>query len=150
MAPELPICGFTIGGVKQRLIAREILLSPLESFRADKVRATMTALGMVIGTASLILVVTISLSGKQYVLLIQIQNIGANLIWVEYAGLGNVGYEFPSICATISTGGRHDGRQAAGARRPNRIPCSNLHERITIAGGKQKETSHPRGESLVR
>ena len=45
----------------------------------------LTSLGMVIGTASLILVVTIGLTGKQY-LLQQIQNIGSNMMVAEYQG----------------------------------------------------------------
>ena len=45
----------------------------------------LTAIGMVIGTASLILVVTIGLTGKQYILN-QIQGIGANEIYAEYEG----------------------------------------------------------------
>ncbi len=69
---------------KNTLVFREILSIAVDSFRADKVRATMTALGMVIGTFSLVLVVTIALTGKQYVLS-EIQNIGANLVWAEYA-----------------------------------------------------------------
>src|SRR5258708_14663825 len=40
---------------------------------------------MVIGTASLILVVTIGMTGRQYVLS-QIQAIGTNEIWAEYLG----------------------------------------------------------------
>ena len=48
-------------------------------------RFTLTALGMVIGTASLILVVTIGMTGKQYVQRL-IQAIGANMIYVEYSG----------------------------------------------------------------
>src|SRR5207253_9563378 len=51
----------------------------------NKIRFALTALGMVIGTASLILVVTIGMTGKQYVLN-QIQAIGANLIEAEYQG----------------------------------------------------------------
>src|SRR5262249_25924969 len=62
---------------------REFLAQAFMAFRADKVRATMTALGMVIGTSSLILVVTIALTGKEYVLT-QIENIGTNLVWAEY------------------------------------------------------------------
>ena len=47
---------------------------------------SLTALGMVIGTASLILVVTIGMTaGKQYVLN-QIQAIGTNEVWAEYLG----------------------------------------------------------------
>ena len=39
----------------------------IDSFRASKTRFLLTALGMVIGTASVILVVTIGLTGKQYI-----------------------------------------------------------------------------------
>src|SRR5437667_7844324 len=56
-----------------------------DTFMSNKVRFMLTALGMVIGTASLILVVTIGLTGKQYILR-QIQGIGSNLVWAEYEG----------------------------------------------------------------
>src|SRR5664279_546126 len=80
----------TVAGVTKSRAFGEFLAQAFAAFRADKVRATMTALGMVIGTSSLILVVTIALSGKQYVLA-QIENIGSNLIWVEYRGVVNAG-----------------------------------------------------------
>ena len=62
----------------------------METFRVSKVRFMLTSLGMVIGTASLILVVTIGLTGKQY-LLQQIQNIGSNMMVAEYSGGGIYG-----------------------------------------------------------
>ncbi len=65
----------------------EILAFAYENFCSNKVRFALTALGMVIGTASLILVVTIGMTGKQYVLN-QIQAIGANLIYAEYVSGG--------------------------------------------------------------
>ena len=81
----------TFGGVSQKAWpSGNSSRRRFAAFRADKVRATMTALGMVIGTSSLILVVTIALSGKQYVLA-QIENIGTNLVWAEYEGLVNAG-----------------------------------------------------------
>src|SRR3974390_3261368 len=80
----------TIAGVGRTIALGEFLAQAVAAFRADKVRATMTALGMVIGTSSLILVVTIALSGKQYVLA-QIENIGTNLVWAEYRGVVNAG-----------------------------------------------------------
>src|SRR5215475_3873987 len=70
---------------KPKLCFGEILSFAYETFISNKVRFALTALGMVIGTASLILVVTIGLTGKQYVLN-QIQSIGANLIYAEYEG----------------------------------------------------------------
>src|ERR1041385_2882824 len=70
---------------KPQLVFGEILSFAYDTFCSNKVRFMLTALGMVIGTASLILVVTIGLTGKQYVLN-QIQGIGANLIYAEYEG----------------------------------------------------------------
>src|SRR5207247_392000 len=67
------------------LIYSEILSFAYDTFCSNKIRFALTALGMVIGTASLILVVTIGMTGKQYVLN-QIQAIGANLIYAEYEG----------------------------------------------------------------
>ena len=46
----------------------EIMSFAFETFCSNKVRFILTALGMVIGTASLILVVTIGMTGRQYVL----------------------------------------------------------------------------------
>ena len=68
-----------------KLAFSEIMSFAYDTFCSNKVRFMLTALGMVIGTASLILVVTIGLTGKQYVLN-QIQGIGANLIYAEYEG----------------------------------------------------------------
>src|SRR5207244_1130812 len=65
----------------------EIFSFAYETFASNKVRFALTALGMVIGTASLILVTTIGLTGKQYILN-QIQAIGANLIYAEYESGG--------------------------------------------------------------
>src|SRR5271166_2263369 len=68
-----------------KLVFGEIVGFAYETFCSNKVRFSLTALGMVIGTASLILVVTIGMTGKQYVLN-QIQSIGANMIDAEYEG----------------------------------------------------------------
>ncbi|MGH9631464.1 MAG: ABC transporter permease, partial [Bryobacteraceae bacterium] len=55
----------------------------LNSLRANKVRTFLTALGLVIGNASVILVVTISLTSRDYIL-DQIRGIGSNLIYASY------------------------------------------------------------------
>ncbi len=68
-----------------KLAFSEILSFAYDTFCSNKVRFMLTAIGMVIGTASLILVVTIGLTGKQYILN-QIQGIGANEIYAEYEG----------------------------------------------------------------
>src|SRR5437868_13666258 len=66
----------------------EIASLAIDSFRSAKVRFMLTALGMCIGTASLILVVTIGMTGKQYIMS-QIQAIGANMIYAYYEGGSN-------------------------------------------------------------
>src|SRR5215813_8676116 len=61
----------------------ETFRSSLYALRANKFRAFLTALGLVIGNASVILVVTISLTGRGLIL-DQIQRIGSNLIYAQY------------------------------------------------------------------
>ena len=67
----------------------EALRSSLQALQANKFRAFLTALGLVIGNASVILVVTISLTSRDYILE-QIQRIGSNLIMANYQ-VGNNG-----------------------------------------------------------
>jgi putative ABC transport system permease protein len=70
---------------KPKIVFGEILSFAYGTFCSNKVQFALTALGMVIGTASIILVVTIGLTGKEYVLR-QIQSIGVNMIEAEYYG----------------------------------------------------------------
>jgi putative ABC transport system permease protein len=58
-----------------------------QALRASPVRSLLTGLGMAIGTASVILVVTISLTSREYVLE-QVQGIGSNIIFAYYASAG--------------------------------------------------------------
>ena len=66
----------------------EAMRSSVAALRANKFRAFLTALGLVIGNASVILVVTISLTSRDYIL-DQIQRIGSNLIYAQYDGGNN-------------------------------------------------------------
>jgi putative ABC transport system permease protein len=59
-----------------------------EALRANKVRTFLTALGLVIGNASVILVVTISLTSRDYIL-DQIRAIGSNLVYAYYEAGNN-------------------------------------------------------------
>ena len=61
----------------------EAIRFSFQALRANKFRAFLTALGLVIGNASVILVVTISLTSRDYIL-DQIQRIGSNLIYAQY------------------------------------------------------------------
>jgi len=58
-----------------------------QALRANPIRSLLTALGMVIGTASVILVVTISLTSRDYILQ-QVEGIGSNIIFAYYVSAG--------------------------------------------------------------
>ena len=118
-----------------KLVLGETVSVALETFRSNKVRFALTALGMVIGTASLILVVTIGLTGKQYVLQ-QIQSIGANLVFAEYQGGAIYSAEAANDYMTI------EDLNAIRQQVPNiaaSSPIIELHERIAIPGGKERD-----------
>jgi putative ABC transport system permease protein len=65
----------------------ESLQFSFQALRANPVRSLLTGLGMVIGTASVILVVTISLTSRDYILE-QIEGIGSNIIFGYYVTAG--------------------------------------------------------------
>ncbi|MBI4457088.1 MAG: ABC transporter permease [Acidobacteria bacterium] len=54
----------------------------LDALRTNKVKAFLTMLGVVIGSACIVLVVTVSLTGKRYIIA-QIEGVGSNLIYAE-------------------------------------------------------------------
>ena len=80
----------TLSSARRTMVLSEVLKLAVDSFRTAKLRFALTALGMVIGTMSVILVVTIGLTGRQYVLGL-IQKFGTNSVEVEYAGGGAIG-----------------------------------------------------------
>jgi putative ABC transport system permease protein len=61
----------------------EAMSFSLQALRQNPVRSILTGLGMVIGTASVILVVTISLTSQNYIL-DQIEGVGSNMIFASY------------------------------------------------------------------
>ena len=62
----------------------EALRFSLQALRANKFRSFLTALGLVIGNASVILVVTISITSRDYILDL-IRGVGSNLIYAQYS-----------------------------------------------------------------
>ena len=54
----------------------------IDALRANKLRASLTSLGVIIGSASIVLVVTVALTSRKFVLS-QIEAVGSNLVWVE-------------------------------------------------------------------
>src|SRR6266849_7961936 len=64
-------------------LRRETLIVALDALRANKLRAFLTALGVVIGSACIVLVVTVALTGRKFVIA-QIEGVGSNLVWAQY------------------------------------------------------------------
>ena len=120
------------------MLMSEILKLAMDSFKASKTRFALTALGMVIGTASVILVVTIGLTGKQYVQEL-IQKIGTNSIELEYAGGGTT----PSEQVLYNDYLTRDDEKAVDDQVPGVMyssPVVAMHERISFGGGIVKDT----------
>jgi putative ABC transport system permease protein len=78
----------TLASARTTMVFSEVLQLAYDSFCASKVRFLLTMLGMVIGSASIVLVVTLGMTGKQYALNM-ISSIGPNLVEMQYGG-GNV------------------------------------------------------------
>jgi len=68
----------------------EIFQLAMQALRANKMRSALTMLGVVIGTASIVLVVTIALTGQRYILA-QIEGVGANLVYAHLVATGEGG-----------------------------------------------------------
>src|ERR1700728_1269762 len=112
----------------------EIISFAYDTFCSNKVRFILTALGMVIGTASLILVVTIGMTGKQYALG-QIQAIGTNEIWAEYEGAQHISNSSLDPLTVEDV-------QAVEEQVPGVIaasPVVTLGERIPVGNGDEKD-----------
>ncbi len=121
--------------LRPKMALGEILSFAYDTFCSNKVRFALTGLGMVIGTASLILVVTIGMTGKQYVLN-QIQAIGANLIYAEYEGGGQ------RITSTTPDPLTIDDvqavlKQVSGIAAAS--PVAQFSERISVGDGKERD-----------
>src|SRR5579863_7807649 len=128
----------TLLSARRTMLLSEILKLAIDSFRASKLRFALTALGMVIGTASVILVVTIGLTGRQFILN-EIQKIGTNEVEVEYAGGGAIGAEKVQYNDFLT----RDDETTVLAQVPSVVassPVLESHDRISFGGGVVKDT----------
>jgi putative ABC transport system permease protein len=124
--------------VRQAMPLSEVLKLATDSFRTSKMRFALTALGMVIGTASVILVVTIGLTGKQYILE-EIQKIGTNSVELEYSSGGATAAERVLYNDFLT----RDDEKAVDAQVPSVMyssPVIEMHDRISFGGGVVKDT----------
>jgi putative ABC transport system permease protein len=61
---------------------KETLSVSIDALRANKLRAMLTSLGVIIGSASIVLVVTVALTSKKFVIS-KIEAVGSNVVWAE-------------------------------------------------------------------
>jgi putative ABC transport system permease protein len=73
---------FVISMATIMILRNEILRVALEALWANKFRTFLTTLGVVIGSACIVLVVTIGLAGERYIIA-QIEGVGSNLIYAR-------------------------------------------------------------------
>lgn len=117
------------------MVFGEIVRLAMDSFQANKLRFALTALGMVIGSASVILVATIGLTGKQYILN-ELSKIGTNLVDLSYAGGGSAG-NITSNTDFLT----HDDELAVQQQVPAvafSSPLLQMHDRVSFGGGVVK------------
>jgi putative ABC transport system permease protein len=112
----------------------EILNFAYDAFCSNKLQFTLTSLAMAVGTASVILVATIGLTGKQYMLR-QLQSIGTNMIYADYQGGAQRIDSTPDPMTLEDV-------QAIRQQVPAVVaasPTVALGDRISVPGGKQSD-----------
>jgi putative ABC transport system permease protein len=119
------------------MLFSEIVKLAIDSFKTSKVRFALTALGMVIGSASVILVATIGITGKQYIL-DELSKIGTNMVDLSYAGGGSAGSNV-TVNNDFLT---HEDELAVEEQVPTVAYSSPLlqdHDRVSFGGGVVKD-----------
>jgi putative ABC transport system permease protein len=128
----------TLLSARRTMVFSETLKLALDSFRASKTRFALTALGMVIGTASVILVITIGLTGQQFVQE-ELGKIETNAVELEYKGGGATAAERVLYNDNLT----RDDEDAVLAQLPGieyASPVIQMHDRLSFGGGVTKDT----------
>jgi putative ABC transport system permease protein len=127
----------TLASARSTMMFSEILSLAVDSFRASKARFLLTMLGMVIGSASIILVVTVGLTGKQYAI-DEISSLGPNKIEMQYSGGSIIGPDNASTPDAMTS----EDMQAVVDTVPGIVAYSPMledHDRISMGGGLTKD-----------
>ncbi len=110
----------TLASARSTMMFSEVVRLAVDSFRASKTRFLLTMLGMVIGSASIILVATLGSTGKQYAL-DELTSIGPNKIELQYNGGTVIGPDNTSTPDYMTLDDMHavlDQVPASSLRRP--------------------------------
>jgi putative ABC transport system permease protein len=68
----------------------EVLAAAVQRFRTHPVQTALTLTGLVVGTAAIILIVALGLTGRSFVMR-QIEGVGSQLVWANYRGAVTAG-----------------------------------------------------------
>ena len=138
-APEKSTFDRTLESAQTTMVFGEIVSLALDSFRASKARFMLTMLGMIIGSASIILVVTVGLTGQQYAVE-TISTLGPNKVEMQYSGGSIIG---PDNSTTPDYMTREDMQAVLERFGPAIVASSPMledHDRISMGGGISKDT----------
>ena len=131
----------------------EALKFSYQALAANKIRTFLTGLGIVIGVASVILVVTISLTSEELIL-DQIRAIGSNMIFAQYEAGNNS--TSPSDSDFIKLADLEAVRTQFASRIRAATGVSTVYDRIRINGKEQElkvigsDDQYPMVRNLVR
>jgi putative ABC transport system permease protein len=127
----------TLRSARSTVSFRETLNLALDSFRASKTRFLLTMLGMVIGSAAIVLVSTVGLTGQQYAH-DTIAGLGPNKVEMQYSGGEVMG---PDNISTPDYMTRDDMKivddQVPGITASS--PMLEYHDRIAVGNGISKD-----------
>ena len=128
----------TLQSARSTMMFSEVVRLAVDSFRASKTRFMLTMLGMVIGSASIILVATLGSTGKQYAL-DQLTSIGPNKIELQYDGGTISGPDNTSTPDFMTLDDMH----AVLEQVPGIVassPMLEFHDNVSLGGGVTKST----------
>jgi len=126
------------------MLLGEALSFSFNALRANRVRTFLTALGLVIGNASVILVVTISMTSRDYILE-QIEGIGSNMVYASATvgaqpGGGQVDADYVKMSDVRAVRQQLDGQivAATGVETSfDRLVIDGREEDVTVIGSDQ-------------
>ena len=129
----------TLASARSTMMFSEVVRLAVDSFRASKTRFLLTMLGMIIGSASVILVATLGSTGKQYAL-DQLTSIGPNKIELQYGGGTVSGPDNTSTPDYMTL----DDMNVVLDQVPGIVaasPMLEFHDNVSLGGGITKQTT---------
>src|SRR5579875_3161190 len=128
----------TLRSATSTVAFREIVSQAMDTFCQSKARFLLTMLGMVIGSASVILVATLGLTGRQYALNM-IASIGPNMIEMQGGGGNVTGPDNVSVPDFMNEEDMAAVQERLGPWIVASSPMLEFHDRIPVGNGHVKE-----------